>query len=158
MKILLVDDDQESLSALHGQLESDGHQCVSKSNPLEAVAIYTPQEYDCVITDIRMPEMNGIELLKQVRQQDEKARVIIITAYGDLETARAAINNRAYAFFGKPLDLEELLNTLRQMEKELKEQKPTVDKKKLSRLTQKLKKVYSELLTEIKTMEDSADV
>ena len=66
-----------------------------------------------------MPEMNGIDLLKKIKEIDSSSRVIIITAYGDLETAKEAINNKAYAFFGKPINFEELISILRDIEKEI---------------------------------------
>lgn len=61
---------------------------------------------------MRMPRMTGIQVLRVIRQIDPEARVIIMTGYGDAETAIAAVNNGAYAFFGKPVDIAELIEVL----------------------------------------------
>jgi DNA-binding NtrC family response regulator len=127
MKLLIVDDDKDVLNDITNALEPSGYSCTKTTNPLEAIALYKQSRFDVVISDVRMPEMSGIELLKEIKNFDAKAAVIIITAFGDLETAIAAINSRAYAFFGKPINFAELITTLRQIEIELQE-KPQSDK------------------------------
>ncbi|MCL6561233.1 MAG: response regulator, partial [Firmicutes bacterium] len=88
--------------------------------PEEAVEAYYQNPYDVVITDMKMPGLNGIQVLKMVRSVNREAKVIIITAYGNMETAVAAVKNGAYAFFGKPVDFAELMATLEKIEKEIK--------------------------------------
>jgi DNA-binding NtrC family response regulator len=102
-----------------------------------------------------MPEMNGIEVLKTIRSIDKKARVIIITGFGDLETAVKAINNHAYAFFGKPIDFKELVETLRVIEEEIKDGiDSNIDYKRLSDEYKELKHSYDNLLDVIKKFEE----
>jgi DNA-binding NtrC family response regulator len=154
MTILLVDDEKDCLDDIVDALEPTGYVCKSTVNPLKAIEIYKDEKTDVVISDIRMPEMNGIELLKKIRDFDPQARVIIVTAYGDLETARAAINNRAYAFFGKPIDFQELIMTLRTIENEIdSKNKVEVDYENLKDEHTKLKSAYDELMKVIKSLE-----
>ncbi|MEW6572973.1 MAG: response regulator [Bacillota bacterium] len=121
MKILLIDDDADCLESLCTAFEPAGYQCDRFTAPEEAVEACYQKQYDAVITDMRMPGLNGIQVLKMVCTFDRQAKVIVITAYGDSETAAAAFNNGAYAFFGKPIDFKALVETLEKIEHELKE-------------------------------------
>lgn len=154
MRLLIVDDDKDVLSDVANALEPSGYQCFKTVSPLEALAMYKQERFDVVISDVRMPEMNGIELLKEIKTYDPKAAVIIITAFGDLDTAIASINNHAYAFFGKPINFSELIATLRQIENEVKEA-PHIpqDLTHLENENKKLKIAY-EALTRVLTMMD----
>lgn len=106
MNILLIDDDSDCLEDLVSALEPAGHRCDKYTHPVKALEMYGGSTYDVVITDMKMPVMNGIEVLKKVREINPEARVIINTGYGDVETAILAVNHRAFAFFGKPIDLK----------------------------------------------------
>ena len=153
MNILLVDDEKDCLDDILTALEPAGYQCSSTTSPIEAIEIYKKNKNDVVISDVRMPEMSGIDLLRNIRMFDPNARVIIITAFGDLETAKSAINNRAYAFFGKPINFSELILTLRNIEKEiLSKENSKFDYNKLQNEHDKLKVAYEELLNVITTM------
>lgn len=126
MNILLIDDDADCLECLSTALEPAGHRCDKFTVPEEAVEACYQKQYDAVITDMRMPGLNGIQVLKMVHTFDRQAKVIIIiTAYGDSETAAAALNSGVYAFFGKPTDFEVLVETLEKIEHELKERENT---------------------------------
>jgi DNA-binding NtrC family response regulator len=120
LNILLIDDDADILESLHTALEPAGYRCDKFTVPEKAVEACYQHQYDVVITDMKMPGLNGIEVLKMVRSFDRQAIVIFITAYGDRETAAAAVNHGAYAFFGKPVDFAELMETLEKIEKETK--------------------------------------
>jgi len=74
-----------------------------------------------------MPELNGLEVLQEIRLQDSTARVIIMTGYADLENAIAAINTGAYAFFRKPLEMDKLKECLQKIERENEQGKHTRD-------------------------------
>ncbi|HOV12952.1 MAG TPA: response regulator [Spirochaetota bacterium] len=153
MNVLLVDDEKDCLDDILMALEPTGYKCSATTSPLEAIEIYKKEKQDVVISDVRMPEMNGIDLLKNIRIYDSNARVIIITAYGDLDTAKSAINNRAYAFFGKPINFSELILTLRNLEKELAiKNNLNSDYNNLQSEHEKLKVAYEELLNVITTI------
>lgn len=150
MNLLLVDDEKDCLEDIITALEPTGYSFFSTTSPLEAIEIYKKNHIDVVVSDVRMPEMSGIELLRNIRSFSPSARVIIITAFGDLETAKSAINNRAYAFFGKPINFSELILTLRSVEKEIAAKGDIeVDYDKLQDEHKKLKTAYEELLNVI---------
>lgn len=146
MKFMLIDDDRACLEGLVSALEPTGHDFYIFTVPEDAVAAYQKQPCDVVITDMKMPGMNGIEVLKAIRAIDPEAKVIVITGHGDVDTAIAAVNNGAYAFFGKPVDIGELLETL---EKLAEEQEVCIrTKEEQQRMVQeynRLKKAYEEL-------------
>jgi DNA-binding NtrC family response regulator len=143
---LLIDDDADILKSLHTSLEPGGHRCDKFLVPEEAIEAYREKRHDVVITDMKMPGLNGIEVLKKVRSLNPEAKVIIITASGDVETAVAAVNNGADAFFGKPLDFLDLMKTLEKIEEELEERENA--REEHARLVveyERLKKAYEAL-------------
>lgn len=146
MNILLLDDDSACLDGLVTALEPAGHRCDSFTIPEKAVEAYQENQYDVVITDMKMPGMNGIQVLKKIRSLNAAAKVIIVTGYGDAETAIAAVNNKAYAFFGKPIDLSELMETLEKIEREIDGQKKAKsDHARLALEYARLKQAYEDL-------------
>ena len=119
MRLLIVDDEVPILESLKAALRPTGYECVAMEKPREAVEAFKRDGFDVVITDFMMPEMNGIELLKAVKTYKPDANVIILTGYADIENAIAAVNNGAYAFFRKPLDFRDFMNTLRKLEDQI---------------------------------------
>jgi len=123
MKLLLIDDDLECIQYLKEALELGGNECILFQNPKEGVAAYDGKNFDAIITDFKMPQMNGIDVLKAVREKNPSAYVIILTGYADLDNAMAALNYGAYAFFRKPLNLKDLIKILSKIEDEINEYK-----------------------------------
>lgn len=147
MKLLIVDDDSDVLNDVAAAIKPSGYIYDTATNPLKALEMYKQQHFDVVITDVRMPEMSGLELLKRIRKMDPEAKVIIITAFGDLDTAVSAINNHAYSFFGKPVNFAELIAVLRQIENEEHGMKPgKKDDAQLKEEYKKLKIAYEALI------------
>ena len=128
LKIMLIDDEPEILDCLSAALALKGFPSEQFCNPKAAIETYMSEEFDVVISDFKMPEMNGIEVLKAVRKHDPNAYLIILTGYSDVDNAIAALNNGAYAFFRKPLDINELLQILYKIEEERKGIKEAADK------------------------------
>ncbi len=118
MKILLIDDDEVSIKSLSSFLDMANHCCQAFTVSQQAVEAYRWNAYDVVITDMIMPGLNGLEVLQRVRSINPDAKVIIVTGHLDLGIIIAALNNRAYAFLGKPLRIEELMATLARVEQE----------------------------------------
>ena len=147
MKIMIIDDELDCMESLAAALEPAGHQVEMYSSPIEAVSVYSKGNYDIVITDMRMPHMTGLQVLRILRQMDPEARVIIVTGYGDAETAIAAVNEKAYAFFPKPVNLGELVDVLDKVGKE-KEKLLLSQEEQTQMLVeyQKLKNAYDEIL------------
>lgn len=145
MTLLIVDDDTNALEDMVQSLKPSGYQVTSTNDPLEALEFYNKKRFDAVISDIRMPGMNGIELLREIRKVDPKAKVILLTAFGDLATAIAAVNNHAYSFFGKPLEFKDLMDCLHSIEKELHGEVSIDHPSDLKAEYEKLKQAYDSL-------------
>jgi DNA-binding NtrC family response regulator len=110
MRILLVDDNQDSLRSLKIVLADLGHDPVSVDNAAEALELAQGESFPLVITDIRMPGMDGIELLGRLKASPmgQNSDVVIITGHGDMETAVEALRKGAYDYLNKPINAREL--------------------------------------------------
>jgi len=120
LKLLLVDDQQEITQVLKESIEPAGHTCVSYQNPRKALQRFKRESFDAVITDLRMPEFNGIQLMRAIREISPETPVVILTGYAELENAIAAVNSGAFAFLQKPVKLRELLDTLSRIDRKMK--------------------------------------
>ena len=112
-EIILVDDDKYSLETLSKLLTEDGYKVVGCLNGKEALEKMKNKKYDIIITDLRMPEMGGIELLKNIKKINPEISVIIITAFGEVDTYLEAIDSGAFDYIHKPINYEVLLKLLR---------------------------------------------
>ncbi len=119
MKIMLVDDELPILESLKSALRPTGYECEMFQSSPRALEEYSRSQYDVVVTDFMMPVMNGIELLKAIKEVNPDAYVIILTGYADIENAIAALNHGAYAFFRKPLDFRDFIITLQKIEEHM---------------------------------------
>jgi len=119
MNILLIDDEEDVLESISEALDLIGFPSRKFNDPNLAVKAYIAGKFDVVVTDMKMPGMNGIDVLKAIRKHDAAARVICLTGYSDVNDAIGALNNGAYAFFRKPLNMENFLGTLFRIEEEL---------------------------------------
>jgi DNA-binding NtrC family response regulator len=116
LKILIIDDDPLSLSGLKMMLEQQGgHETTAFQNPLVAISDYSPDKYDAVITDVRMPEMSGIEVSRRLRQINPAAQVILISGHEVQPGDREAIKRCCCCFFPKPLRAVTVLEALKQI-------------------------------------------
>ncbi len=107
--ILLVDDENRICKLLAAQLNDAGHNATGIDNPAAALEMVSTHAYDIIITDLRMPEIDGIELMKKIKDLAPVADVIIMTAYASVETAIQAMKEGAYDYIIKPFNTEELL-------------------------------------------------
>lgn len=108
-KILVVDDEKIIRESIAYILKKEGISVTEAANGKEAYEKLLAESYDLIITDLEMPEMKGIELLDKAMQLNQQALVVIITAYGSLETAIAALRKGASDYILKPIEFEELL-------------------------------------------------
>ena len=106
--IRVVDDERTQLEFVGGFLGKAGFEVALMGSAAEAVERFRGEAFDLVLTDQRMPEMSGLDLLKQCRALDPEVAVIIMTAYGSIETAVSAMKEGATDYLTKPLNLEEL--------------------------------------------------
>ena len=107
-KILVVDDELSMREFFKLMLDSEGYQAECVQNGREAVSLIQKNFYDLVITDIRMPGMDGIEVLKKVKEISPETVVIMISAYATTETAVTAMKQGAYDYIPKPFNVEEI--------------------------------------------------
>jgi two-component system NtrC family response regulator/two-component system response regulator HydG len=107
-RIVVIDDEVNAAAALETLLREDGYQ-VSRANDARAgLLLLEKEEPDVVLTDLRMPGMDGIELLSKIKQIRPETMVILMTAYGTVKTAVRAMKLGAEDYLGKPIDVEEL--------------------------------------------------
>jgi signal transduction histidine kinase/CheY-like chemotaxis protein len=107
-RILVVDNEPRMVDSLKTLLSMEGYDVVGENDSSEVVSIIESSEFDLVIADIKMPGLDGIELLRRVRSKDPHMGVILITGYASLETAKDAIDEGAFGYLTKPLELDEL--------------------------------------------------
>lgn len=108
-KILIVDDEAEHREVLETILIGEGFQTAVAESSCRALDMMELSTYELVLADLIMPEMDGLELLRQIRRRHPDTNVIIITGYGTVETAVSAMREGAYSYFIKGHDPEELL-------------------------------------------------
>jgi DNA-binding NtrC family response regulator len=108
-RILVVDDEQIIRESLSFILKKEGYNVEEAANGKDALAKHEIQPFDIIITDIEMPEMKGVDLLKQIRQRTPQTLVVIITAFGSVETAVLALREGAADYILKPINFDDLL-------------------------------------------------
>ena len=111
--ILIVDDEKNYLVILEALLAPEGYEIITVDNALNALRYVKETDLDLVITDMKIPKMDGIELLDEVKKIDPDLPVIIMTAYGTIELAVEAMKKRAYDYITKPFMNEELKLTVK---------------------------------------------
>jgi len=123
-KILIVDDEPDMLKLLSMILrEKTSYETTTTNNPLEAIELMKQGGFDLVISDLKMPGLDGLEIIDAVRKIDEDIPVIIITAFASLESASEAIKKGGFDFITKPFRREQILFTIDKALKWLKLQK-----------------------------------
>jgi DNA-binding NtrC family response regulator len=109
-RILAVDDELDMLALLKMIVEGySEHQVATTNNPLEAAELLEKESFDLILTDLKMPGLDGMELLELAKKRDEDALVLVITAYGSLESAEEAMGKGAFDFITKPFRKEQIL-------------------------------------------------
>jgi two-component system, NtrC family, nitrogen regulation response regulator NtrX len=112
-KILIIDDERSIRNTLKDILEFEKHQVVLAENGKQGLDIAGNQLFDVIFSDIKMPEMDGIELLSALKEKEVEAPVVMISGHGNIETAVECIKKGAFDFIEKPIDLNRLLITVR---------------------------------------------
>lgn len=119
MKILIVDDSPPAREPLELKLESMGHSITAADDGLQAFQAFKREKFDLIITDIRMPVMDGLELLRQVKKISPAQDVILITGYSDLDSSVEALRHGARNYLRKPVKLDELAMSVNTVEERL---------------------------------------
>jgi DNA-binding NtrC family response regulator len=111
--ILVVDDDRDHSKALAKIFERAGYRVSTASDGQEGLMILTERAYDLIITDLKMPRMNGLDLLRNIRALSPQAAVVILTAYGEWTTYMNAMDSGAVDYLNKPVRREDILMVAR---------------------------------------------
>ncbi|MEN9699744.1 MAG: hypothetical protein RLZZ301_942 [Bacteroidota bacterium] len=134
MKILLIDDERAIRRALREILEYENCQVQEAENGAEGIGLLQQHSFDLVFCDIKMPQMDGIEVLEQLQQLQLEVPVVMISGHGTVDTAVQSLKKGAFDFIEKPLDLNRILVVLRHVKErevlvqETKQLKSTVKK------------------------------
>ena len=108
-RIILIDNEEGLCRMIEAVLGDNNYKVRSFTSPFKAIEEFQPGAYDLVISDIKMPGMDGLEVLQKIREQDSRIPVIMITAYATVETSIQALRKGAYDMLTKPFEPEELL-------------------------------------------------
>lgn len=114
-RILVVDDEENARIGLSKLLEREGFEVESVSNGYEALNYLTQRDVNVIVTDINMPEMNGIAFLKELNKSFPQSNVIMITAYGGVDSYIEAMNLGAFEYINKPVKIDELKSILKKI-------------------------------------------
>jgi two-component system response regulator (stage 0 sporulation protein F) len=112
-KLLIVDDQFGIRVLLTEVFDKDGYETFTASNGNQALTIIEDESPDLVLLDVKIPGMDGIEILKEIRQRNLETNVIMMTAYGELEMINEAKKLGAVAHFSKPFDIDEVRQKIR---------------------------------------------
>jgi DNA-binding NtrC family response regulator len=112
-EILIVDDEAIVGERLKAFLEKDGYLVESFVDPVQALQRLEDKEFDIVISDIRMQEIDGIQVMEKALQKSRRIKVIMITGYATLELARESLTKGAFDFIAKPFKLKEIRRTIK---------------------------------------------
>jgi DNA-binding NtrC family response regulator len=139
LQVLIVEDSKPLREMLVHVLKDDDTRVDSAKDGKEALDRYYSAPYDLIITDLNMPEVTGIELIKKIREQDDLVEFIIITGYASLESAVEAIKAGAFDYIIKPFKVDELQVAVRNVKDKV------LLKKKNEALVEKLRGFYEEI-------------
>ncbi|MCF8039979.1 MAG: response regulator [Desulfohalobiaceae bacterium] len=143
-KILLVEDEESIVRVLARTLKYDGYDVVTAGDGQEGLEVFEREQPDIVLTDIKMPVMDGLELLKKIKERNPETEVIIITGHGDMDSSIEALQHDASDFINKPVVDEALSIALKRAEGKIE------IRNKLKEYTTNLEEKISEATREIR--------
>ena len=112
-RILIIDDEKDMLVLLKRIItEETDHEAVTESDPHRALELFRENPFSLVITDLKMPKMDGMQVLEKVKEMDPNVTVVILTAFATIENAVEAIQKGAYDYITKPFRRERILLTI----------------------------------------------
>ncbi len=148
-KVLVVDDEESILDVTEGFFQRKGHEVLTAANGREAIEILDRETVDCCFTDINMPEMDGLELAKELQRRDHGFPVVIMTGYPSIENTIDTLKNGVVDFLVKPVNLEQMeLTLIRVVQQRSVFVENLILKEEIQR-QEKLKKLNNELVARI---------
>jgi DNA-binding NtrC family response regulator len=122
-RILIIDDDENIRRLLETILTDEGYTVESADTAAKGIEKSEKAFFNLALVDVRLPDMEGVELLPKLRSTKPKMRKIIVTGYPTLQNAISAVNNGANAYVMKPFDVEKILKTIKEQLQKQKEEK-----------------------------------
>jgi DNA-binding NtrC family response regulator len=135
--VLVVDDDADMRELVHDMLKDRGHQVTTTGSGQDALKLLEEEDYAVVLTDLRMKGVQGLELLTEIKRTHPDAGVVLMTAFGSVETAVEAMKHGASDYLTKPVKKDELVRVIERVVRE------TALRREVSRLRQEVHKEYS---------------
>ena len=112
LRVLLVDDEVEFLEPTAARLARRGLDCLTATSGEAALAILARERCDCAVVDVRMPGMDGLELLRRVRRERPAVAVVLLTGHASVELGVKGMELGAFEYLLKPVELDDLLDTI----------------------------------------------
>ena len=140
-KILLVDDDETIRTTMIAILEDEGYDVDSAPNGEEAIKKTQEQTYNLALLDIRLPDMEGVELLGRMKDSIPRMRKIMVTGFPSLQNAVEAVNKSADAYLIKPVDVDKLLATVKEQLQKQEEDKKFSEQKVADFIESRVKEI-----------------
>ena len=134
LRVLIIDDDEDHADVICEVLERIGYECEIATSGTQGANRIEKEEYDLILTDLRMPDMDGMAILHKAKKELPESEVLVITGYGDIQTAVKAMREGAAHFLEKPVNMDDLRSTINR----------AADRLRLARSNRELKKQLDE--------------
>jgi len=148
-RILIIDDDDNIRKVLQTILEDEGYHVETAETAKEGMDKTEASFFNLALIDVRLPDMEGIELLTKLRETKPKIRKIIVTGYPTLQNAVSAVNNGADGYVLKPFDVEKILVTIKEQLQKQAEEKKYSEEKIAEFIETRVKELDTESLTSL---------
>lgn len=126
MKLLLVEDEQDLLNAYQKGLKAEGYGIDVAASAEDALELLSYNKYDCIVLDLNLPKMSGLELLESIREEDDQTKIMIVSANHTVDQRIAGLDKGANDYLIKPFDFQELKARLRALMRRDFSVKPTI--------------------------------
>lgn len=113
LRILIVDDETDFLEPTARRMERRGLHCATAENAQAALDLLGREQFDCAVVDVKMPGMDGLELLRRMRRDYPKVAVVLLTGHASVELGVKGMELGAFEYLLKPVELDDLLDTIR---------------------------------------------
>ena len=113
LRLLLVDDEVEFLEPMKARLERRGLACTTATSGEAALRLLESERFDCAVVDVKMPGMDGLELLRRMRRTWPETAVVLLTGHASVELGVQGMELGAFEYLLKPIELDDLLDTVR---------------------------------------------
>jgi DNA-binding NtrC family response regulator len=140
-KILIVDDDENVRKTMKAILEDENYRVEIATNGKEAIQMSNEKMYNLALLDIRLPDMEGVELLKLMKEYVPRTRKIMLTGFPTIQNAVTAVNEKADAYLLKPVDVEKLLEIVKEQLRFQEEEKEFSETKVAEFIEARIKEV-----------------